>query len=63
MVLPQEITQSYGTGVHEEPGLNIGGRIFVVESNHICRPEEDSFGKRSRLLQLRTNFNLYSNPI
>lgn len=24
--LPQEITESYGTGVHEEPGYNIGDR-------------------------------------
>jgi hypothetical protein len=26
--LPQEITESYGTGVHPQPGLNIGGRTM-----------------------------------
>lgn len=26
--LPEEITESYGTGVHEQPGLNIGGRTM-----------------------------------
>ncbi len=26
--LPQEITESYGTGVQEQPGLNIGGRTM-----------------------------------
>ncbi|HLO47902.1 MAG TPA: DUF6335 family protein [Kamptonema sp.] len=26
--LPQEITESYGTGVHEEPGLSIDGRTM-----------------------------------
>jgi hypothetical protein len=26
--LPQEITESYGTGVEQEPGLNIGGRTM-----------------------------------
>jgi hypothetical protein len=26
--LPQEITESYGTGVHAEPGLNSGGRTM-----------------------------------
>ncbi|HEY9876054.1 MAG TPA: DUF6335 family protein [Candidatus Obscuribacterales bacterium] len=29
--LPQEITESYGTGVHEEPGLNVGGRTMRDE--------------------------------
>ena len=31
--LPQEITESYGTGVHEEPGLNIGGRTMRDRRN------------------------------
>lgn len=26
--LPQEITESYGTGVQEQPGLNVGGRTM-----------------------------------
>jgi hypothetical protein len=26
--LPQEITESYGTGVHQQPGLNNGGRTM-----------------------------------
>lgn len=26
--LPQEITESYGTGIHEQPGLNAGGRTM-----------------------------------
>ena len=26
--LPEEITESYGTGVHQQPGLNIGGRTM-----------------------------------
>ena len=25
--LPQEITESYGTGVHQQPRINAGGRI------------------------------------
>lgn len=25
--LPQEITESYGTGVSQQPGMNIGGRV------------------------------------
>jgi Family of unknown function (DUF6335) len=29
--LPQEITQSYGTGVHEMPGNSIGGRTMRAE--------------------------------
>jgi hypothetical protein len=29
--LPQEITESYGTGVHPQPGLNIGGRTMRDE--------------------------------
>ena len=29
--LPQEITESYGTGVHTEPGLNEGGRTMRDE--------------------------------
>jgi Family of unknown function (DUF6335) len=26
--LPQEITESYGTGVHDQPGFSIGGRTM-----------------------------------
>lgn len=26
--LPQEVTESYGTGVQQEPGLNVGGRTM-----------------------------------
>lgn len=26
--LPQEITESYGTGVHDQPGFSIGGRTL-----------------------------------
>jgi len=26
--LPQAITESYGTGVHDQPGFNIGGRTM-----------------------------------
>lgn len=26
--LPQEVTESYGTGVHPQPGVNIGGRTM-----------------------------------
>ncbi|MGH8001818.1 MAG: DUF6335 family protein [Brasilonema sp.] len=29
--LPQEITESYGTGVHEEPGYNIGDHKLRTE--------------------------------
>lgn len=29
--LPQEITESYGTGVKDEPGLNVGGRTMRDE--------------------------------
>ena len=29
--LPQEITESYGTGVKELPGYNIGGRVIREE--------------------------------
>ena len=25
--LPQEVTESYGTGVHEQPGMAMGGRV------------------------------------
>ena len=31
--LPQEITQSYGTGVHPQPGLNEGGRSMEQDSS------------------------------
>lgn len=27
--VPQELTESYGTGVHDLPGLNIGGRTMT----------------------------------
>ncbi|WP_263971703.1 DUF6335 family protein [Leptolyngbya ohadii] len=27
--MPQELTQSYGTGVHDLPGMNIGGRTMT----------------------------------
>lgn len=29
--LPQEVTESYGTGVHPEPGFNLGGRSLEDE--------------------------------
>jgi hypothetical protein len=29
--LPTEVTESYGTGVHQQPGLNIGGRTMHEE--------------------------------
>ncbi|MGB3208914.1 MAG: DUF6335 family protein [Crinalium sp.] len=37
--LPQEITESYGTGVHSEPGFNLGG--------HSLRDEMDQYNATS----------------
>ncbi|MBE9215920.1 hypothetical protein IQ247_25205 [Plectonema cf. radiosum LEGE 06105] len=31
--LPQEITESYGTGVSQQPGMNIGGRVIKEQKN------------------------------
>ncbi|MEB3215923.1 MAG: DUF6335 family protein [Nostocales cyanobacterium 94392] len=31
--LPQEITESYGTGVSQQPGMNIGGRVIKEQNN------------------------------
>ncbi|MBF2015775.1 MAG: hypothetical protein IGS23_11350 [Rivularia sp. T60_A2020_040] len=31
--LPQEITESYGTGVSQQPGMNIGGRVIKEQQN------------------------------
>ena len=31
--LPQEITESYGTGVSQQPGINIGGRVIKEQQN------------------------------
>ncbi|MBV6622276.1 MAG: hypothetical protein KI793_04850 [Rivularia sp. (in: Bacteria)] len=31
--LPQEITESYGTGVHQQPGINVGGRTIETGLN------------------------------
>ncbi|AFY55622.1 hypothetical protein Riv7116_3149 [Rivularia sp. PCC 7116] len=31
--LPQEITESYGTGVHQQPGINTGGRTIEARLN------------------------------
>ncbi|MEL6162337.1 MAG: DUF6335 family protein [Cyanobacteria bacterium J06628_3] len=31
--LPQEITESYGTGVHQQSGINAGGRTMGTQLN------------------------------
>ena len=31
--LPQEITESYGTGVHQQPGINAGGKTIEQQLN------------------------------
>lgn len=33
--IPQEYTESYGTGVHEMPGSNIGGRVMRDRSSEM----------------------------
>jgi hypothetical protein len=42
--LPQEITESYGTGVHSEPGLNIGGRTMRDEMNQYTHTSPELTG-------------------
>lgn len=39
--LPQDISESYGTGVHDEPGFNIGGRTMrdAMSEYHEVGPE------------------------
>lgn len=31
--LPKDVTESYGTGVHPKPGLNVGGRTMNEQMN------------------------------
>lgn len=42
--LPQEITESYGTGVKEEPGFNIGGRTMRDEAKEYTFTNPDLTG-------------------
>lgn len=42
--LPQEITESYGTGVKDEPGLNVGGRTIRDEMKEYTFTSPDLTG-------------------
>jgi hypothetical protein len=42
--LPQEITESYGTGVKDLPGYNIGGRSIKVERDEYTETSPELTG-------------------
>lgn len=42
--VPQELTESYGTGVHEMPGYTVGGRTMIDRNSELHEASPDLTG-------------------